>query len=305
VTKLHVTFTPDRLGAATTVEFTIQIKAPANAIPSPLTALDMSYPGNLGITTSGLGLATCTETILEYLGPEGCPADSRMGQGSALAEIPIGPAIDRETAEVAIFRTPERNGQLSILFYANAPSPLSAQAVLPGQLLPEPDQGHLTIEVPLITSLPGGPNVAIIRLHATLGPRGLTYYEHIHNKFLSYHPNGILLPDRCPHGGFPFTASLTFEDGSHTSTSTTVPCSTANTSTATSSNTNRKASHSPTNAHTEASDAPPSSPSKTAAIRARRPPYPARRLYINADLSKGNERRTVRRTTASSTVIAA
>ena len=222
--KLHVTFTPDRLGAATTVEFTIQIKAPADAIPSPLTALDMSYPGNLGITTSGLGLATCTETILEYFGAEGCPADSRMGQGSALAEIPIGPAIERETAEVAIFRTPERNGQLSILFYANAPSPISAQAVLPGQLLPEPDQGHLTIEVPLIASLPGGPNVAIIRLHATLGPRGLTYYERIHNKLISYHPNGILLPDHCPHGGFPFTASLTFEDPSPTSASTTVPC---------------------------------------------------------------------------------
>ncbi len=224
--NLHVTFTPDRLGAATTVEFTIQIKAPADVIPSPLTALNVSYPGNLGITTSGLGLATCTQTTLEDLGPESCPANSRMGQGSALTEIPIGPDIDRETAEVEIFRTPERNGQLAILFYAHAPTPISALAVLPGQLLQAPNQGHLNIEVPLITSLPEGSNVAITRLHATLGPRGLTYYEHTHNKLISYHPNGILIPDHCPNGGFPFTASLTFEDRSHTTTSTAVPCTT-------------------------------------------------------------------------------
>jgi hypothetical protein len=147
-----------------------------------------------------------------------------MGQGGALAEIPIGPDIVHETAEVAIFRAPDQDGQLALLFYASGAGPISAQIVFPGQLFPAPNHGRLHIEVPPAPTLPGAPNIAIARLHATLGPRGLTYYEHLHGKLISYHPNGILLPDHCPHGGFPFAASLTFEDGSHASTSTYVPC---------------------------------------------------------------------------------
>lgn len=222
--RLHVAFTPERLGQATTVEFGIHIKAPADKVPPPLTTLDVRYPGNLGVTVSGLGLATCSQARLETFGLEGCPADSRMGQGSALAEIPIGPEILRETAMVTIVRAPASDGHLALLFYANAETPVSEQIIFPGQLFPTPSSGSLHIDMPLVPSLPGGPNVAIVGLHATLGPRGLTYYERLRGKLISYHPNGILLPDHCPRGGFPFTASLTFEDSSHTNTRTTVPC---------------------------------------------------------------------------------
>jgi len=206
------------------MEFAIQIATPARGVPSPLTALDVHYPGNLGIATSGLGLATCSRSRLENLGPQGCPADSRMGQGTALAEIPVGPEIVRESAKVAIVRAPERDGQLALLFYASGVDPVSAQIVFPGLLFPASNRGRLHITVPLVPSLPGGPNVAIVSLHATLGPRGLTYYERVHGKLTSYHPNGILLPAHCPHGGFPFAASLTFQNGSHARAPTTVPC---------------------------------------------------------------------------------
>jgi hypothetical protein len=202
--RLHVVFTPERLGQATTVEFGIQIAAPADGVPPPLTALDVRYPSNLGIAVSGLGLATCSQTRLEAFGPEGCPADSRMGQGSALAEIPIGPDILHETAAVTIVRAPENDGRLALFFYANAVRPVNEQIIFAGQLFPTPGRGSLHIEVPLVPSLPGGPNVAIVELHATLGPRGLTYYEHVRGKLISYHPNGILLPDHCPRRGFPF-----------------------------------------------------------------------------------------------------
>ncbi len=222
--RLHVAFTPERLGQATTVEFGVQIEAPADGVPPPLTALTVRYPGNLGVAVSGLGLATCSQAKLEALGPEGCPADSRMGQGGALAEISIGPEILRETAAVTIVRTPAVDGRLALLFYADAETPVSEQIVFPGQLLPTPGRGSLRIDLPLVSGLPGWPNVAVVGLHATLGPRGLTYYEHVLGKFVPYHPNGILLPDQCPRGGFPFAASLTFEDGSHANTHTTVPC---------------------------------------------------------------------------------
>jgi hypothetical protein len=222
--RLHVVFTPERLGQATTVEFGIQIEAPAGRVPPPLTALAVHYPGNLGVAVSGLGVATCSQTRLEALGPEGCPADSRMGQGSALAEIPIGPETLRESAAVTIMRAPASDGRLALLFYAEAETPVSEQIIFPGQLFPTPGHGSLRIDLPLVSGLPGWPNVAVVGLHATLGPRGLTYYEHVRGKLISYHPNGILLPDHCPRGGFPFAASLTFEDGSHANTHTTVPC---------------------------------------------------------------------------------
>jgi hypothetical protein len=186
------------------------------------------YPGNLGIALSGLGLATCTPSTLEALGPAGCPADSHMGYGTALAEIPIGPEIVHETTHITLLRAPTRNGRLALLFYAAGEVPVWAPVTLPGLLLPAPAPygGRIDINVPLIPSLPGAPPVAVVKLHSTIGPEHLTYYEHPHRHRVGYHPKGILLPDTCPHGGFPFAATFTFRNGGHAHAYTTVPCPT-------------------------------------------------------------------------------
>jgi hypothetical protein len=223
---LHVAFTPDRLGRSTNVEFGIDIDAPADSVPAPLTALELRYPRQLGLAVSGLGLETCMPQRLEAFGPILCPPDSRMGQGRAVAEIAFGPDIIRETAEVSIVRGPEQEGHIGLLFYTNAGTPDSAQVAFPGELLPAPppQQESIYITVPLVHGLPGGPDVAVVELRANLGPRGLTYYERVHGKRVAYHPQGILLPDKCPRGGFPFTAALTFLDGSHSQADADVPC---------------------------------------------------------------------------------
>jgi hypothetical protein len=226
--KLNATLAPERLGRGTTIGFGFQITAPANRVPPPLTEITVSYPNNLGIALSGVGLATCTPAILEEAGPQGCPSDSLMGYGTALAEIPIGPEIIRETADVTLIRGPTQSGHIALLFYANGETPVSAQLVLPGLLLPAPAPfgGHININVPLIPSLPEAPDVAVTELRSTLGPRDLTYHERIHGHWLSYHPKGILLPNNCPQGGFPFAAELHFQNGSHTRAHTTVACPT-------------------------------------------------------------------------------
>lgn len=223
---LQATLTPERLGHATTVGFGIQIATPAGQAPSPLTEVNVRYPGDLGIALSGLGLATCSPATLEALGVEGCPADSLMGYGTALAEIPIGPYTERETASVTIVRGPAQEEHLALLFYADAAAPVSAQLVFPGLLLPTsaPFGGRINIDVPLVPSLPKGPDVAVVRLRSTLGPEHLTYYEHRHGHLIPYNPKGILLPDTCPHGGFPFAATITFLDAGRTTAHTTVPC---------------------------------------------------------------------------------
>lgn len=226
--KLHVGFIPERLGQSTTLEFSAQISVPNGRVPPPLTELDVNYPSSLGVAVGELGLATCSKKRLKTLGAGGCPADSRMGEGSATAEIPIGPEILQETAKVAILRAPEQEGHLALLFYATGETPVFAQIPFSGLLLssPPPYGASIHINVPLVPSLPGGPDVAVIRLHATLGPHGLTYYEHLHGKLVRFKPKGILLPKRCPHGGFAFSATFAFLDGSHTTSNTRVPCPT-------------------------------------------------------------------------------
>jgi hypothetical protein len=224
--RLQATLTPERLGQGTTIGFDIQITAPDGRVPPPLTGVDVRYPDNLGIALSGLGVETCTAAVLEASGAAGCPVDSRMGYGSALADVPFGPATVSESATIAAFRAPDQEGHLAFFFYTESRSPVLAQLVLPGLLLAAraPFGGLVNVSVPLVPSVPQGPDVSVVELRSTLGPEHLTYTEDVRGRTVSYQPEGILLPDRCPRGGFPFAATLAFQDGSHASARAAVAC---------------------------------------------------------------------------------
>jgi hypothetical protein len=224
--RLHATFTPEQLGHETTVGFAFQITASGNQVPSPLTGIEVSYPVELGFALSELGLATCSRGALEASGPHGCPANSLMGYGTALAEIPIGPLILHETVQVDVFRTTNHDGHLALLIYANGETPVSAQIVFPAVVLPAPAPfgGRLDMRIPLVPSLPGAPDVAVVQFRSTLGSLHLRYHERVHGRVIDYEPKGIPLPNRCPREGFPFAAKFRFMDGSNAVAHTTVPC---------------------------------------------------------------------------------
>ncbi len=224
--SLSASLTPERLGQRTTLGFGFGISAGAGRVPPALTEIDLSYPNYLGIALSGLGLATCAEATLQTSGVEGCPADSIMGRGAALAEIALGPDVVTESAPVTILRTADQEGHFALLFDVVGTAPLDATAVFPGVLLaaPAPFGGRVSIETPLIPSVPGAQDVALVQLHSTLGPSGVVYYEQVQGRTLAYEPPGILLPASCPRGGFPFAAEFSFADGSHASAHTAVPC---------------------------------------------------------------------------------
>ncbi len=222
---LHVTFAPYVLGHSTNVTFDVHIQAPPGRIPPPLTGLDVLYPSTLGLDVSGLGINTCRQALLEELGPIGCPAESFMGRGTAVAEFAIGAEILHETAEVSIIRAPESQGRIAMYFNLAANTPVSAQFVLDGELLPGTNAyERIHLDIPLIPTYPGAPDVAVVGLSASFGPRSLTYYEHIHGKLVPYKPQGILLPNRCPRDSFSFIATLSFANGTSTTTTTHVPC---------------------------------------------------------------------------------
>jgi len=215
---IKASFSPERLGAHTTVSLGFRLAATAG-IPSPLTGIDFRYPADLGIATSGLGLASCDPAALQEHGSSACPANSIMGYGSAAAEVPLGPEIVPETASIVLVAGPSRNGYLNLLVAATGRSPVAARIVMPTLL----DNGHLHISVPLVPSLPEGPDVAVVRVNATIGGK-LTYYQRRHGKRVAYHPQGVVLPKHCPRGGFRFGGTFSFLDGTQAQAATVVKC---------------------------------------------------------------------------------
>jgi hypothetical protein len=223
---LEVGLVPERLGQGTTVEFAVKVDAAGGGVPSPATRLELRYPRHIGIVTSGLGIASCTEALLDAEGLEGCPSRSLMGYGTATGEAKLNGETLRETASTEIFMAPLAEGKINLEFYVAAESPLSEALIFPGVLLPAapPYGGNLQITVPLLSTFPEGPDIALVKLRSTIGPLGITYYERLHGEFVPYHPSGIILPSRCPKHGFPFAVTFTFADGTQTTSRASVPC---------------------------------------------------------------------------------
>jgi len=226
VATLSAHFTPLQLGGRTTLDFGFAFSAPAREVPPPLTEVQLRYPGNLGIGLSGLGLAQCSPQALEASGPSGCPADSVMGYGVAYTGIVLGTTPVAEDAPITVFRAPDQQGHLALLFNAEGVAPVQTRIVFPGLLLPAPSPfgGLVSIGIPLVPTLPGAPYISVIHLRATIGPQRVTYYERVGGVTLAYKPRGILLPGGCPRSGFPFAARFGFADGSFSSAQTNIAC---------------------------------------------------------------------------------
>jgi hypothetical protein len=223
---LSAGFSPDKLGASTTISFGFHLQTTEGLAPPPLTSVVLHMPVGMNYTLTTLGLAICQPAALQAQGIKGCSPNSRVGSGNALVEVPFGTGSGHEIPEIQAVVGPPNNGNMVVLFYANGQTPVFAQLVFSGEVLPDSGAfgSQLATSVPLIPSVPNGPDVSIVNVNATIGPSGLTYYKHVHGKLKSFHPLGIGVPEHCPRGGFPFTASFSFEDGSQTNASTTVPC---------------------------------------------------------------------------------
>jgi len=215
---MSAAFTPEHLGAPTTVSFGFQL-AQGGRVPAPLTGVELAYPRDLGLATSGLGLRACSPIQLETFGPTGCPANSRMGYGTAVVEIAFGPDLVKETVQLALLAGPSPDGFLHLLVYASGEFPVEAAVVFTAVLLP----GHLTVTIPPIPSLPAAPYVALTAMHLTLGGH-LTYYEMVRGRRVAYHPAGVGLPGTCPRGGFRFAATFLLLDGERAGSRASVAC---------------------------------------------------------------------------------
>lgn len=223
---LHTSFSPNKLGASTTVGFSFTIANTGGGLPSPLTGLSLHLPAGIDYVTTTLGLSICKPAELVERGLTGCPPNSRIGYGSALVEVPFGQGSGHEIPNIEALMGPPHNGNIVVLFYANGQEPVYAQIVFQGELLPGSGSfgGDLNTVIPLIPSVTNGPPVSILKVESTIGPSHLTYYKHVHGKKVAFHPRGVSVPLSCPRGGFPFSANFSFLDGTSTVATTVVPC---------------------------------------------------------------------------------
>jgi hypothetical protein len=93
---LHTSFSPNKLGASTTIGFGFQIANVGGGLPSPMTGLSLRLPVGIDYVTTTLGLAICQPAELLAHGLAGCPPNSRLGFGSALVEVPFGTGSGHE-----------------------------------------------------------------------------------------------------------------------------------------------------------------------------------------------------------------
>ena len=227
VAKLSVAFSPNRPGGNTTVDMGLAITTTTGDVPSPVTGFAMHIPSDLELIGSDLGLSICDPSVLLSQGPAGCSPNARLGSGTATVVLAIGPDPVEETTYIQALMGPPPDEQIGVLLYAEGRTPVFAQLIFPGVLFIGTDLSGETLatSIPPTPTLPDAPNASVTNLHLRIGPEHLTYYEKVHGKTVGYRPKGIAIPADCPHGGFPFVADMTFEDGTSLRARTVVPCS--------------------------------------------------------------------------------
>lgn len=224
--RLTASFSPDRLGAGTTIKVGFRVAYPRGDPPLAATRLQLFLPPGLGIATSELGLQNCLLSQLVQEGRAGCPTNSLMGHGSAVTAVPFGSRFVIERTGIALFSGPLKDGNPQLLFVAVGEYPVIAEVIFGALVLPAGPRfgGLIDTTLPLVPSVPDGPDVALLGLETTIGPAGITYHENVGGRIVSFRPRGILMPRSCPRGGFPFAVRLSFSDGSSAGANAAVAC---------------------------------------------------------------------------------
>jgi hypothetical protein len=222
--EVTASFSPDKLGAPTNVHGTAVIHSTTAPVPSPIIEATVMGPAGLGVDVKGVG--TCNPEKLKADGPEGCPTTSKAGFGGGIGTLELAKEVIREKFTLNFFRGPDEDGNLVLLAYLNAVSPVSVQEVFKAQVVHEPKPYGLgfTFKVPLIETLPEASDASAEEIFITLGAPNAAYRETIDGKRKLVHVKGIIVPKKCPKGGFPYETKLSFEDGTSNTVKGTIPC---------------------------------------------------------------------------------
>jgi hypothetical protein len=230
IVKGKIAFVPYKLGAATTIATETDIGTTNGEVPSPAVKFELRFPKSLNLTSSNLGLAICHPAILFDEGQAACPVEARMGFGTTQVAVPFGPEVISESAAVGIYMGPPEGEATTVLLFGESHSPVFAQILMEGQLLSGAgafNELALKTNIPVVPTAPGARDVAVTHMRLSLGPQGLTYHKRVRGRLVGYQPKGMILPAKCPAGGFPFGATMYFQDGTVVKQNLDVPCPSA------------------------------------------------------------------------------
>jgi hypothetical protein len=207
-------FSPDRLGAKAAFTFTVHFTGGEFGVPSPVRKAVVQLPPGLMMDIPRLGI--CTRARLQARGAGGCPKRSLIGLGHALADVHAGEGVESEEAAVWAFLGPPQGLNPTIEILGQGYSPLDERVVVTATAIPDrPPYGEeLVMSIPAIPSVPYEPNASTVSFSLTVGGA----------RFRRHSPNTVQLPSHCPAGGFPFATEFTYEDGSTSNSTATVPC---------------------------------------------------------------------------------
>jgi hypothetical protein len=223
--EVTASFSPDKLGAPTNVHGTATIGSTNAPLPSPISEATVMGPPGLTVDTKGVGICNAVK-LEETLETSVCPKDSKAGFGGGVGAYELAGQVNEEPFTLNFYRGPNENGHIVILAYLNAVSPVSVQLVLKAQVVNEPKPYGLgfTFKVPPIESLPGASNATAKSIYITLGAPNAAYFEKVGGKRKLVHVKGIIVPKKCPKGGFPYLTRFAFEDGTTSTVTGTIPC---------------------------------------------------------------------------------
>lgn len=200
------------LGAGTALESEFKISGTEyGGFPSPLVGVKFYTP--TGTKISSKGFTTCSASILESHEVQKCPKKAVAGpKGEARGVVSFGSTRVHETLTVQPFF--EAGGNLA--FYAEGTSPAEIELLSTGRFGSASGSGPVvTATVPLVETVPGAPygSVEVIKVKV-----GAAFMQG--KKLVSYGT----IPKKCPKGGFPVKAELTFFSGETVSTTAKPPC---------------------------------------------------------------------------------
>jgi hypothetical protein len=205
---------PNRLGSSASLTFRIHYAAEVSVksgVPAPVRHTVVRLPAGLDIEIPDL--RSCTASHLRARGANGCPAQSRIGNGHALIEVHAGTLNVTEKIVLSAFLGPLQNDQQTLNILGQGYSPLDERFVFAGRMLfaTAPYGEELELSIPPIPTLRFEPNASLSSLSLTLGTkrRGA---------------NTLRVPSTCPIGGFPFAAEFTYADGASSTALATAAC---------------------------------------------------------------------------------
>ena len=237
-------FTPDRPGASTSVTVTMNFAGAAGALPAPLSEIVVHTPAGMGVSTAGL--AACPIARLQANDPSACPVDTLVGWGTTSVAALLGTSMFNETAQLGAYLGLPQDGHTLVNFFAVGRTPVQESLLFHGVLEGDaaPYGNELVVNVPAISTVPGGPNASVVSFTTTLGApniqfprtvvRRVVVVEHVDGRVRRVTRlqkrrelvpvKGITVPRSCPAGGFPFAADFTFQDGSTYTAHAAAPC---------------------------------------------------------------------------------